>query len=88
MADCNQTLRDSWNFFDDQLSPEARQGIHTHLGGCVDCLQAFDFYAELRIVVAKSAQNDEIPESLKVKIKNCFGDLFADSDPPELQSNS
>ena len=48
MADCNETLRELEAFLDGELSEEARDVIHAHLGGCTDCLQAFDFHAELR----------------------------------------
>ncbi len=88
MADCNETLAEIWNFFDDQLSDHARQSIQSHLGECTDCLQAFDFYAELRDVVAKCAQNDEIPESLMLKIQACFSEVFAEDEDGELRSES
>lgn len=88
MADCNETLLEIWRFFDDQLSEAARLDIESHLSECTDCLQAFDFYAELKSVVAKSVQDDTIPESLKIKIFECFGDVLAEPDGSELTSES
>jgi mycothiol system anti-sigma-R factor len=88
MADCNETLAEIWRFFDDQLSDAARADIESHLGECTDCLQAFDFYAELKTVVAKSVRDDTIPESLRIKIFECFGDVLAEDDDPELTSGS
>ena len=53
-----------------------REQIHHHLDGCVDCLQAFDFHAELKQVIAASASNDEMPPGLLAKIELCFNEDF------------
>lgn len=74
MADCNETLRELEAFLDGELSDEAQASIHEHLGGCMDCLSAFDFHAELRVVVREKCRNDELPPGLLQKIESCFGD--------------
>ena len=74
MPDCNETLRELELFLDHELSENAREVIHSHLQGCPDCLQAFDFHAELRIVIASKCRNDEMPPGLMAKIQQCFGD--------------
>ena len=52
-ADCNETLRELEAFLDGELSDEdAGRAIRAHLEGCPDCLQAFDFHAELKAVIA------------------------------------
>ena len=71
--DCNDTLRELELFLDRELSDGAKQTIHNHLEGCPDCLQAFDFHAELKMVIAEKCQNDEMPPDLMNKIKLCFG---------------
>jgi mycothiol system anti-sigma-R factor len=76
MADCNETLRELEAFLDGELSDDAHEGIHTHLEGCMDCLQAFDFHAELRTVIRAKCSNDEIPAGLLSKIELCFGEDF------------
>jgi anti-sigma factor (TIGR02949 family) len=76
MADCNDTLRELEAFLDGELSDETQQGIHVHLEGCMDCLQAFDFHAELRTVIRAKCSNDEIPPGLLSKIELCFGEDF------------
>ncbi|MCU1398669.1 MAG: rsrA [Acidimicrobiales bacterium] len=73
MPDCNDTLRELELFLDNELSESARQEIHGHLEGCPDCLQAFDFHAELRMVIAQKCRNDEMPAGLMAKIASCFG---------------
>lgn len=74
MADCNETLRELEAFLDGELTEHTQQSIHAHLGGCVDCFQAFDFHAELRLVITQKCLNDEIPPSLWAKIQQCFGE--------------
>jgi anti-sigma factor (TIGR02949 family) len=76
MADCNDTLRELETFLDHELSESARNVIHSHLEGCPDCLEAFDFHAELRIVIATKCRNDEMPPGLLSKIEQCFGEDF------------
>ena len=76
MADCNDTLRELEAFLDNELSGDTLHAIRAHLDGCMDCLQAFDFHAELKIVVAKKCRSDEMPPGLLAKIANCFGDDY------------
>ncbi len=79
MADCNETLRELNAFLDEELSEEVRVHIHEHLDGCYDCLQTFEFHAELKLVVREKCNNDEMPPDLLSKIEMCFGaDLDGD----------
>jgi len=72
-TDCNETLRELEQFLDHELSDGARQTIHHHLDGCPDCLQAFDFHAELKMVIAAKCHTDQMPPGLLAKIEQCFG---------------
>jgi mycothiol system anti-sigma-R factor len=74
MADCNETLRELETFLDGELTDDTLLGIRAHLGSCQDCLQAFDFHAELRMVISAKCKNDEMPAGLVDKIQACFGD--------------
>ena len=76
MADCKQTLRELDAFLDDELSDSTRGQIHEHLGGCVDCLQAFEFHAELKSAIQRKCGNDEMPPGLLAKIELCFNEDF------------
>ena len=76
MADCNETLRELYAFLDDELTPEQLDEVRGHLDGCLDCLQAFDFHAELKAVIAKKCRNDELPAGLLERIQQCFGEDF------------
>ena len=75
-ADCAQTLRELDVFLDGELSDHQHAAIRHHLEGCMDCLGAFDFHAELKIVVAQKCNNDEMPPDLLGKIERCFGTDF------------
>jgi mycothiol system anti-sigma-R factor len=74
MTDCNETLNELYTFLDGELTPSDRQHVQAHLDGCLDCLQAFDFHAELRQVIAEKCRHDEIPAGLLDKVRGCFGD--------------
>jgi mycothiol system anti-sigma-R factor len=74
--DCTQTLRELDVFLDGELSGEQQSAIRHHLDGCMDCLGAFDFHAELKAVVAEKCHNDEMPPGLLAKIELCFNTDF------------
>ena len=78
--DCRETIKELDLFLDDELSDAARSAIRHHLDGCIDCLQAFDFHAELRTVIAAKCRNDEMPPGLMQKIAQCFGTDVAATD--------
>lgn len=74
MADCNETLRELEAYLDGELHPHAQHAVQAHLDGCLDCLQAFDFHAELRMVITEKCRTDELPPGLLDRIRRCFGD--------------
>lgn len=74
--DCAATLRELEVFLDDEMPADARRTITHHLDDCPDCLRAFDFHAELKIVIAKKCHNDEMPADLLARIEQCFSTDF------------
>jgi mycothiol system anti-sigma-R factor len=74
--DCRETIRELDTFLDDELSDAARSAIRHHLDGCLDCLQAFDFHAELKQVISRKCQNDEMPPDLLSRIERCLDTDF------------
>jgi hypothetical protein len=38
----------------------------------VDCHQAFDFHAELKLVIQRKCANEEMPQGLMERIRQCF----------------
>jgi mycothiol system anti-sigma-R factor len=77
MADCEETLRELYRFLDGEVPAEQQHLISHHLDGCMDCLQAFDFHAELRMVIRVKARETDVPPGLLDKIRACFGDVAA-----------
>jgi mycothiol system anti-sigma-R factor len=73
MGECEETLRELYSFLDDELGASSRQQVQHHLESCADCYQAFDFHAELRIVIAEKCRHDEVPPGLMDRVKSCFG---------------
>jgi anti-sigma factor (TIGR02949 family) len=78
MADCNDTIRELDSFLDGELPDDVRAHIHHHLNSCMDCLQAFDFQAELKQAIRRKCRNDEMPPGLLGRIENCFDQDFGD----------
>lgn len=79
MADCNETIRELDAFLDGELPDEVRTHIHEHLDTCMDCLQAFDFQAELKLAIRRKCSNDAMPSTLRSKIEMCFTEIDGDS---------
>ncbi len=79
MTDCRETIRELDAFLDDELPGDVRTHIHLHLNGCIDCLQAFDFQAELKAAIRRKCSTEELPPGLLARIEQCFNaDLDGD----------
>lgn len=78
MADCNETLDELHRYLDRELDDLTRAAIEAHLGGCADCHSAFDFHAELRMVIAMKCQGDPVPPSLIRRLEACLGVELSD----------
>jgi anti-sigma factor (TIGR02949 family) len=83
MADCNDTIRELGAFLDGELSPDVREQIDHHLGGCVDCHQALDFEAELKLVIQRKLLTEKMPEGLLERIQQCFSTDLSETFPGE-----
>jgi mycothiol system anti-sigma-R factor len=77
-GDCETVLRELYTFLDGELTNGRRQAIERHLDGCHDCIGAFDFEAELKMVIA-SRCHDEAPPSLRDRIADALERL--DTEP-------
>jgi anti-sigma factor (TIGR02949 family) len=71
-SDCNETLRELEAFLDQELTTDTKQAIDRHLGGCNHCLEAFDFHAELKLVIQQKCHSDEFPPGLMARIERCL----------------
>ncbi len=73
MADghCEDALHELYHFLDGELTDDKRARIAKHLDDCPPCGDAFDFEAELRIVIARKCV-EQVPESLRQRIADAI----------------
>ena len=76
--DCAESLRELYAFLDGELTADRRQHIESHLQGCLPCYEAFDFEAELRIVISTRCR-DEVPEALRHRVADALRQLDDES---------
>ena len=75
--DCAESLKELYTFLDGELTSERRVHIQHHLEDCQNCYEAFDFEAELRIVVSTRCK-DEVPEHLRQRVADALKALGHD----------
>lgn len=66
-GECQEALDTLYHFLDGELTEDRRIAIQHHLDRCSPCLEAFDFEAELKIVVAKRCR-DQVPDHLRHRV--------------------
>ncbi len=71
VADCQETVHQLYHFLDGELTDERRRAIRAHLDSCGDCLDALDFEAELRKVIADHCR-DRVPDGLRERIADAL----------------
>jgi mycothiol system anti-sigma-R factor len=67
MADCTETLQELYEYLDGELTNDKREHIEQHLNDCSPCYEAFDFEAELRMVIRKRCA-ETVPDQLRQRI--------------------
>jgi mycothiol system anti-sigma-R factor len=72
-VDCNETIERLYIYLDGELTDERRIEIKRHLDDCPPCLDAFDFEAELRVVIADRCR-DHVPDSLRQRIHDALAE--------------
>jgi mycothiol system anti-sigma-R factor len=70
---CDDVLAQLYTFVDGELTVERRARIKAHLDDCLPCFEAFDFEAELRIVVSQRCR-ESVPEELRERIARALAD--------------
>jgi mycothiol system anti-sigma-R factor len=71
--DCEEAIHTLYHFLDGELTVERRLEIQQHLEGCSPCLEAFDFEAELKIVIATRCR-DKVPPSLLDRVSRALSE--------------
>jgi mycothiol system anti-sigma-R factor len=66
-ADCAEVVERLYYFLDGELTVERRAVIQRHLDECSDCIEAFEFEAELRLAVSRGCR-EQVPDELRTRI--------------------
>lgn len=70
-SDCRDTIKRLYHYLDGELTEDRRRAIQRHLDECSPCLEAFDFEADLRSVVASRCR-DTVPEGLRERVASAL----------------
>ena len=66
-ADCQEAVHRLYHYLDGELTIERRATIKRHLEACSDCIEAFEFEAELKMAISRGCR-DTVPESLRLRV--------------------
>jgi mycothiol system anti-sigma-R factor len=66
-ADCREAVERLYWYLDGELTVERRLTIQRHLDACHDCIEAYEFEAELRMAISRSCR-ETVPESLVLRV--------------------
>jgi mycothiol system anti-sigma-R factor len=80
--ECQEALDTLYHFLDGELTAERRVQIQRHLDDCSPCLEAFDFEAELKVVIARRCR-ETVPEALRLRIAIALEDASISFPGPE-----
>jgi mycothiol system anti-sigma-R factor len=81
-SECQEALDTLYHFLDGELTEERRHLIQHHLDECSPCLEAFDFEAELKVVIARRCK-ESVPEALRRRIAIALDDASRPFPGPE-----
>ena len=66
-ADCEEAVHRLYHFLDGELTAAKRAEIQHHLDACHDCIEAFEFEAELRLAISRGCR-DTVPPDLIARV--------------------
>jgi mycothiol system anti-sigma-R factor len=76
MSQCQEAIHTLYDFLDGELTELRRRQITRHLDECAPCLEAFDFEAELKLVIARKCR-DQVPDALRERVYRALMDASA-----------
>lgn len=76
-VDCSEAVERLYWFLDGELTVERRALIQQHLDDCHDCIEAYEFEAELRMAISRGCK-EAVPDSLRQRVARAI----AQEDPP------
>jgi mycothiol system anti-sigma-R factor len=65
--ECAEALHRIYQFLDGELTAEKAAAIQRHLDLCPPCIGAFEFEAELRVLVSRGCR-EVVPEELRRRV--------------------
>jgi len=71
-GDCVEAAHLLYHYLDGELTVERRVLIRQHLDDCPPCGQAFEFEAELRVVIAQKCR-EQVPPELVERVRKALG---------------
>lgn len=72
MADCEETLRQLYEYLDEVLDEALRDDIGSHVRDCPDCKERVDFEYSLMIHIRQRSKEEPVPEELQRRLLECF----------------
>ena len=75
---CDDAIAQLQSFLDGELDAETVALVEAHLRECSPCLEAYDFEAELRKVIAARLREDDVPGDLRARITGVLERLEAE----------
>ncbi len=69
--DCTEAIHTLYEFLDGELTDPRRAEIQQHLEACLPCFQAYDFEAELRLMVGRKCR-DSAPPALQQRVADAL----------------
>jgi mycothiol system anti-sigma-R factor len=69
---CEDAVHQLYLYLDGELTQERRALIRQPLDECPPCFEAFDFEAELRMVIAHKCR-EQVPDHLRQRVARALG---------------
>ncbi|UDY34438.1 mycothiol system anti-sigma-R factor [Dermatobacter hominis] len=74
VTDCDEAVAELYAFLDGELDAAVLVQVETHLRRCSPCLEAFDFEADLRRVIAAKC-TEQVPPDIKARFCGMLREL-------------
>ena len=72
MLDCEQVMRQLWDYLDGELAPASMGAIRAHVDLCKRCYPQYEFERSFLAAVAARAPQHSDPERLRMRLMNAL----------------
>ncbi|HEX5436172.1 MAG TPA: zf-HC2 domain-containing protein [Gemmatimonadaceae bacterium] len=69
MIDCEEAMRQLWDYLDDELTEQKMAAIREHLAVCQQCYPQFDFERAFLGAIASARCNQRASGALRMRIR-------------------